>query len=123
MCMAKKPETTGPTFGGKSFFPTHAPEPIVALCRKSNFKLRAVEKTFRLAARRVLARDGSLNSDGVGKLFSARPVVALLKNEFNQTVATSVCIHRGTHVNTRHSQFTAPRPRDVRRAAMNGGAV
>jgi hypothetical protein len=120
--MAKKPETTGPTFGGKSFFPTHAPEPIVALCRKSNFKLRAVEKTFRLAAQRVLASQGALNSDGVGKLFSARPVVATGISEMGP-YQLPVCIHRGVHVNTRHSQFTAPRPRDVRRAAMNGGAV
>jgi hypothetical protein len=98
-------------FGGKTFFPTHEPRPIVALCKKINFKQSAVEKMFRMAFKK--ASSGEL-AEGLAKLFRVRQVLSKR--------GEAVGIHRGTHVNTRHSQFTAPRPRDARRARMGGAA-
>lgn len=117
--MEKKPQHVGPTFGGKNFFPTHAPEPIVALCRKINFKTSAVEKVFRMA---VKAR-GAL-TDSTAKLFRQVPVVARV-NSVPLPVSVPVCVHRGTHVNARHTPLKpgAMRPRDARRAALKAGGA
>ena len=115
--MEKKPQHVGPTFGGKNFFPTHAPEPIVVLCRKINFKTSAVEKVFRMA---VKAR-GAL-TDSTAKLFRQAPVLAVLPNAEpgKPHVSIPVCVHRGVFVNTSHTPLKpgAMRPRDARRAAL-----
>lgn len=113
--MERKPNQPVPQpFGGKNFFPTENPRPIVAICRHHQFKTRLAEKLFKLNARGKAMANGSLNPGGLGRMFHVRPVIS--------RHGIPVCIHRGTHVNTRHNRdYIAPKKQRIAAGEWKGG--
>lgn len=103
--LPRDPESRIP-FGGRNFFPTHAPQPLFAI--EKNIGDRIISpKIAKFLSRNIRSAIESGETDiQAPPFFKKRPVLAKVKvtvEGVEKDVVVPVCIHRGTHVNRRHS--------------------